>query len=135
MRASVLDHSSLFRLIRRAYGQRVLRNARNAILTSDGFRSESEQVQVARAIIHEFAQRARKDGMIPVIFIVNNFGYSDYLFKALYPALQADNVPYLSSHTIVSPDDPRGYLPDSHFTDEIDDKLARALVGVIENSR
>src|SRR3984893_7818427 len=134
MRASVLDHSSLFRLIRRAYAQRVLRNARNALLTSDGFRSDSEQVQVARAMIHEFAIRARSDGMIPVIFIANNLGYSDYLFKALNPALQADHVPYLSSHTIVSPDDPRGYLPDSHFTDEVDDKLARALVKVIENS-
>jgi hypothetical protein len=134
MRASALDHSSLFRLVRRAYGQRVLRNARNAVLTSDGFRSDSEQVQVARAMIHEFAQRARKDGMIPVIFIVNNLGYSDYLFKALNPALQADNVPYLSSHTIVSPDDPRGYLPDSHFTDEMDDRLARALVKVIESA-
>jgi hypothetical protein len=85
-------------------------------------------------MIHEFAIRARSDGMIPVIFIANNLGYSDYLFKALNPALQADHVPYLSSHTIVSPDDPRGYLPDSHFTDEVDDKLARALVKVIESS-
>jgi hypothetical protein len=134
MRSNVLDHSSLFRLIRRAYAQRVLRNARNALLTSDGFRPDSEQVQVARAMIHEFATEARRDGMIPIIFIANNLGYSDYLFKALNPALQADNVPYLSSHTIVSPDDPRGYLPDSHFTEEVDDKLARALVKVIESS-
>jgi hypothetical protein len=133
-RANVLDHSSLFRLIRRAYAQRFLRDARNTLLTSDGFRSDREQVQVARAMIHEFAQQARKDGMIPIIFIVNNLGYSDYLFKALHPALEADNVPYLSSHTIVSPDDPRSYLPDSHFTDEVDDRLARALVKVIENS-
>ena len=71
--------------------------------------------------------------MIPVIFLVNNFGYSDYLFKALSPVLLEDHIPYLSSHTIVSPDDPRGYLPDSHFTDEVDDKLARALVKVIDD--
>lgn len=134
MRASILDHSSLFRLIRRAYGQRVLRNAKNAWLSSGSFRADSEQVQVARMMIHEFAQQARRDGMIPVIFIANNLGFSDYLFKALSPALQADHVPYLSSHTIVSPDDPRGYLPDSHFTDEVDDRLARALVKVIESS-
>lgn len=134
LRTNVLDHSSLFRLIRRAYAQRALRNARNALLTGDGFRSDSQQVEVARAMIHEFAQHARRDGMIPVIFIANNLGYSDYLFKALNPALQADHVPYLSSDTVVSPDDPRGYLPDSHFTDEVDDKLARALVKVIESS-
>ena len=133
-RSNALDHSSLLRLIRRAYAQRVLRDARNGLLTSDGFRSDSEQVQVARTMIHEFAVKARNVGMIPVIFIVNNLGYSDYLYKALSPALQADNVPYLSSHTIVSPDDPRGYLPDSHFTEEVDDRLARALVKVIESS-
>jgi hypothetical protein len=135
MRASVLDHSALFRLIRRAYGQRFLRNSRKAVLDNSGFRADSEQVRVAQAIVREFAAQARRDGIIPVIFIVNNFGYSDHLFRALSPALQADNIPYLSSHTVISPDDPRGYLPDSHFTDEADNKLAVALAKVIENSK
>jgi hypothetical protein len=135
MRANILDHSSLFRLVRRAYGQRFLRNARKAVLDRTGFRADSEQIKVARAIIHEFAIQARSDGTIPVIFLVNNLGYSDHLFKALSPVLIEDKIPYLSSHTIVSPDDPRGYLPDSHFTDEVDDKLAKALVNVIENSK
>jgi hypothetical protein len=135
MRASVLDHSSLFRLIRRAYAQRYMRSMRKAIFDGNGFRSGSEQVQVARAIIREFARQARSDGIIPVIFIVNNLGYSDYLFQALRPALEKDNIPYLSSHTVVSPDDPRGYLPDSHFTDEVDDKLAAALEKIIEAAK
>jgi hypothetical protein len=135
IRANVLDHSSLFRLVRRAYAQRFVRNARKAVLDSSGFRADSEQVKVARAIIHNFARLARIDGEIPVIFLVNNFGYSDYLFKALSPVLLEDHIPYLSSHTVVSPDDPRGYLPDSHFTDEVDDKLARALVQVIADSK
>jgi hypothetical protein len=135
MRSNVLDHSSLFRLVRRAYGQRLLRSARKAVLDATGFRPDSEQVKVAHAIVHEFAKQARNDGMIPVIFIINNLGYSDYLYKALRPILDADNIPYLSSHSIVSPDDPRGYLPDSHFADEIDDKLAAALVTLVSDSR
>lgn len=135
MRASILDHSSLFRLVRRAYGQRFLRSSRKAVLDHSGFRADSEQVKVARAIVREFARQARQDGIIPVIFIVNNLGYSDHLFKALSPVLQADNIPYLSSHTVISPDDPRGYLPDSHFTDEADDKLATALAKVIEDAK
>jgi hypothetical protein len=135
MRASVLDHSSLFRLIRRAYAQRYLREIRRSVLNGSGFRADSEQVQVVRAIVREFAERARNDGVIPVIFIVNNLGYSDYMFQALRPVLQEYNIPYVSSHTIVSPDDPRGYLPDSHFTDEVDDKLATALAKIIEDGR
>jgi len=135
VRANFLDYSSLFRLVRRAYGQRFLRSNRNAVLDRAGFQSDSEQIRVARAIIHEFAIQARSDGMIPVIFVVNNLGYSDNLFRALNPILTADNIPYLSSHTVVSPDDPRGYLPDSHFTDEIDDRLASALARLIDNSK
>jgi hypothetical protein len=135
MRASILDHSSLFRLIRRAYAQRYLRGIRKDIVDGAGFRADSEQVLVARAIVREFAKQVRSDGVIPVIFIVNNLGYSDYLYKALKPVLNEDNIPYVSSHTIASPDDPRGYLPDSHFTDEVDDKLAKALERAIEDAK
>jgi hypothetical protein len=131
---NLLDHSSLFRLLRRAYAQRYFRAKRSNVLDTSGFNPQSEEVQVARAIVRDFAYQARKDGMLPVIFIVNNFGYSDYLFRALQPALEADHVLYVSSHTIVSPNDPRGYLPDSHFTDAIDEKLAHALEQVVQNS-
>jgi hypothetical protein len=134
MRANILDYSSLFRLLRRAYGQRFLRDARKAVLDGSGFRTDSEQIKVARAIVHEFAIQARHDGMIPIIFIVNNLGYSNYMYEVLSPVLHAESIPYLSSHLIISPNDPRGYLPDSHFTDEVDDKLAGALVKLIENS-
>jgi hypothetical protein len=131
---NVLDHSSLFRLLRRAYAQRYFRGKRRGVLDTNGFDSQSEQVQVAWAIVRDFAAQARNDGMVPVIFIVNNFGYSDYLFRALQPALEADHVPYVSSHTLVSPADPQGYLPDSHFTDAVDEKLARALEQVVLKS-
>jgi hypothetical protein len=134
MRASILDHSSLFRLIRRAYAERYLRGVRRAVLDGSGFRADSEQVKVTRAIVREFARQARSGGIIPVIFIINNLGYSDYLFQALEPVLRQDNIPYVSSHTVAPPDDPRSYLPDSHFTDEVDDKLAKALDEVVQSA-
>jgi hypothetical protein len=132
MRANVFDHSSLFRLLRRAYAQRYIRDERRKVLDETGFHPESEQVQIAQTIIHEFAKNARSDGIIPIIYLVNNFGYSDYLYEALRPALEVDGIPYLSSHTIISPNDPRGYLPDSHFTDAVDDRLAKALTDLID---
>jgi hypothetical protein len=135
MRANILDYSSLFRLIRRAYAQRYMRNIRKSVLDGSGFQVNSEQVQVARAIVRDFAKEARSGGVIPVIFIVNNLGYSDYLFQALRPVLEKDKIPYVSSHTIVSADDPRGYLPDSHFTDDVDNRLAIALENVIEHAK
>jgi hypothetical protein len=129
-RANFLDHSSIFRMLRRSYEQRYLRATRQS-----GFDPDSESIKVAHAIIHNFAAEARQAGMIPIIYIVNNFGFSDYLYRALAPALRADSVPYLSSHTVVSPDDPRGYLRDSHFTEEVDDRLAEALENVVDQAR
>jgi hypothetical protein len=134
MERSVLDHSALLRLIRRSYGQSVEREARSGVLDGSGFNPESEEIQVANAIVRDFAKRARANGMIPVIFLVNNFGYSDTLYRALRETIERDSIPHLSSHTVISPTDPRGYLPDSHFTDANDDRLARALEKVIADA-
>lgn len=83
-------------------------------------------------IVRSFAYEARKDGLVPVIFVVNNLGYGTQLYDAVKGSLAACDIPYLSSHTVVSPSDPRGYLPDSHFTDANDDRLGRALEKVID---
>jgi len=132
MRASILDHSALFRLLRRAYAQRIHRDARHKVLDSSGYNPDSPAVKLAQAIVEKFAADARRDGLIPVIYLVNGFGDSNYLYQAVEPALRRDNIPCLSSDTVASPDDPRKYLPDSHFTDAVDDQMARALVQLID---
>ena len=74
IRENTLDHSALFRLLRRAYTERMLRDANHAVLDHTGFVPSSNQVQVAQKIVQEFARDARKNGMIPVIYIVNLLG-------------------------------------------------------------
>jgi hypothetical protein len=134
VRESVLDHSSIVRLIRRAYEQRLEREARSQVFTRGGFNAGSQQVRVANGIVRDFAADARRHGLIPVVFIANNFGYSDSLYRLLRNTLERDHIPYLNSAAVVSPTDPRGYLPDSHFTDSNDDRLARALAVVIDGA-
>jgi hypothetical protein len=134
VRESVLDHSSIVRLIRRAYEQRLERDARSQVFVRNGFNAGSEQVRVANGIVRDFAADARSHGLIPVVFIANNLGYSDSLYRALEGTLEAEHIPFLNSASVVSPDDPRGYLPDSHFTDANDDRLARALAVVIDRA-
>lgn len=132
MKATPLDHSTIVRMIRRAYQQRQQRQASDAVLSPRGFDQASEQIVVANRIVSSFAADARREGIIPVIFVINNQGYSDQLYRALAGTLRREAIPFVSSHTIVSPADPRAYLPDSHFTDAIDDRLAIALAAVIE---
>jgi|SRR5579884_522007 len=132
VRRSVLDHSVIMRLLRRSYGLHLERQSRADVLDEHGFNPRSEQVRVLNGIIQRFADQARKDGIIPFIFIVNNLGYGTVLYDAVKGTLIRSDIPYLASQTVVSPQDPRGYLPDSHFTDVNDDRLAQALEQLIQ---
>ena len=132
MRTNLLDHSSLVRLIRRAYAQRLYRAYRQKVLDASGYHPESVDIKLAQAIVENFAKSARREGITPIIYLVNGYGYSNYLYLAIKPVLDRDNVPFLSSDSIASPNDPRNYLPDSHFTNAVDDRLALALVELID---
>ena len=132
VRRSVLDHSAIVRLMRRAYGLHLERAARARVIDERGFHPETEEIRLLNAIVREFAAQARRDGIVPVIFVINNYGYGTNLYDALKDTLSNCAIPYLSSHTVVSPQDPRGYLPDSHFTDANDDRLSWALQHVID---
>ena len=131
-RRDVFDYSSIARLLRRAYGQQLTKTVRTASLSKSGYREDSEQVLVARRIIKHFAIAARARGIKPVIFVVNNFGYSDHLYRALKVTLDAENIANLNSCPAIAPADARGYLPDSHFTIEGDEKLALALRKILD---
>lgn len=77
-----------------------------------------------------FAEKARSNGVVPVVYIANSLGYADHLFRALEPTLSPEGIYSVSSHDFCSPSDSRCYLPDSHFLPEIDDAMARELVRV-----
>ncbi len=128
----IFDHSSLARLFRRAYGQNRFKKLAAASLNKKGFVESSLEIQTARLIVKHFAKAARARGITPVIFVANNFGYSDFLFQALKPTLAEGNIPYLNSADVLSPYDPRGYLPDNHYTMDSNDRLARALSKILQ---
>jgi len=134
--ASLLDHSTVLRAVRRGFASR-LRGPRvaEAYDPATGFRSDSEAIQVLFALVRRFDAQARADGLVPVVYLVNSLGTGDSLYRVLSPVLEAGGVPTLSSHTVVRPDDPSGYLPDSHFLDVHDDSLARRLIEIVDRER
>lgn len=131
VRRTWLDNSTLVRLSRRAWAQRRERALRAEVLDSHGFRMDSEPVTLANAIVSDFARRARRQGLVPVIYAVDSKGYSDQLFRALAGTLNRERIAFLSTHRVVNPADPAGYLPDSHFTDANERRLAKAMEDVI----
>jgi hypothetical protein len=132
---NITDNSALFRVIRRAYAQIIHEREFNSVLTKDGFRENSHEIITLRRMVAEFAESVRAQNKIPVIFIVNNRNCGDYLYKALKPILDTKKIPYLSSHVICPPDDPRSYLGDGHFVPEKDNELAKEMIRLIDKER
>ncbi|MGX7953596.1 hypothetical protein ACWPM1_13670 [Tsuneonella sp. HG249] len=132
VKATVLDNSVIVRLARRAWSQRRDHSWREGVLSAAGFAGNSEPVRVANAIVADFARQARADGILPVIYIVDSFGYRDQLTRSLEATLRRNRIPYLSSSQHVDPTRPNNYLPDSHFTDANDRVLAQALAELID---
>lgn len=133
---SLFDHSAFFRLLRRAYSEREKQRLISSVYTKTGFREESEEIIVLKTIIRAFAESARKDNIIPIVYIVNSQGRGDYLFRTLKPVLDTYKIPYLSTHIICPPDNPRVYLSEnSHFTPAKDLELAKEMINIIEKER
>lgn len=122
-----LDNSTLFRLARRGWSQRRDAAWRTDVLTTEGYDAQSEPVRLANAIVADFARRARAEGIVPIIYIVDSFGYRDQLSRALAETLRRDNIPHLARDTLIDPMSPTAYLPDSHFTEANDRRLAQEL--------
>jgi hypothetical protein len=134
-RANALDRSSIVRLLRRSYAT-ATRASRQAKVYDEakGFDESSEEVIVLKAIIVEFARQARQDKTVPVVYLVNSLRTGDRLFRLLEPTLATLGIAYLSSHEICSPDDPRNYLPDSHFEPSKNMGLARAMNEIVRRA-
>lgn len=133
-RASWTDHSSLLRLLRRGFS--LVINSEHRDLFYDpktGFRSDSKTIQAVFAVLREFKQVALADGVIPVVYVVNNQGWGTDLFDLLEPILTQEQIPYVSSHTIAPPDDPRGFMADGHLTPEKDAEVGEAIVDLVRS--
>ncbi len=131
---SMLDKSSLFRVLRRSYSETMKQNIIEKIYDKNGFNLKSEEVLALQGIVRSFAKNVRKKKGIPIIYIVNNENRGDHLYKALKKILEDYNIPFLSTHRICPPDDPRVYLgTNSHFTPDKDIELAKEMIRIIEN--
>jgi hypothetical protein len=133
-RKNILDESSLVRLLRRgyAYSSRSKKEAK-VYNESRGFNVASEEIAILRLMIIQFADQAKKNDSLPIIYIVNNVFMSDHLYEALKPTLSSHNILFLSTHEICPSNNPRNYLPNSHFIPSINMELAKAMLQIVKD--
>lgn len=129
--ADVFDRSVVGRLSRRAFGQRNQHRFDARFHRDSGFTNEEGILDVAEALLAEFAASARRDRIVPFVLLFNDRGYADHLYRALGPKLRARGVPFLSSHEIAPPSDAQTFIPDGHFRPELDRQIAEAWLAQI----
>ncbi len=133
--ADVLDYSVMGRLIRRAWGQRLINERTDALRAMDGFSGAPEISRVLTAILADFAMKASARGARPIVILIEDRGYGESLSKMTAPSLRSNNIDFVATSTLVSPEDSGNFVADGHFTPAAFQKIARAVLAILARDR
>ncbi len=134
MRADPFDHSVIGKMIRRAWGQHVVRERTASLHAKDGFKGAPEIALVLQAMTLDFVNMARQDGEKPIIILIEDQGYGGSLSNMLAPFLKMNHIEFLSTSSIAPAEDSSNFIADGHFTPAADTKIARAVLNLIERT-
>ena len=129
--ADIFDHSVLGRLLRRAWGQRTLRERTNALRPEQGFVGAPDIVSTLGAMLLDFGEKARNSAGRPVVILLEDRGYGRTLSEMLTHALRENSIDFVATSAIVPAGDSANFLPDGHFTPVANEKIAAAVLAVL----
>lgn len=123
-----LDVSPFARLVRRSLaisGQ----ETRKAHVMENGY----PVAEVLQRMVVQFAQTARADGQVPVVFVIQSRDPRDPdLQQILAPVLEAHDIDALITAELISPRDTFKYGPKGHFLPELDRQLAEMFLKMVD---
>jgi len=67
------------------------------------------------------------------VILIEDRGYGDSLSTIAVPTLKANDIEFVATSTIVSPDDSGNFVADGHFTPAAFEKIARAVLKLLGN--
>ena len=127
---SVADRSVIARLVRRGWARRLATESDRRLYDErSGFDPTAPEMLLLRAILDEFERDALARGQVPVIFLVNGRNYGRALYDLVSRWPRAPGAILFSSHEVAPPELSSSFSGGGdHFSDEINDELARILV-------
>lgn len=124
-----LDHSPFARLIRRSAATSHIAKAQSDIITTQSY----PYAQVLQKMMTTFAQTARADGQIPIIFLIQGKDPADPdLLSLARPVLDAAQIPYLATAEHMDTRNAQNFLQDGHFRPRIDRQLAQEFLARLD---
>jgi len=121
----LFDRLALGRMVRRALGHGHQSDFTARYHDANGFKNQDGILDVARALLLEFGRTAVADGRLPIVLLFDDRGYPAHLDAALARTLDEAHIAYVSSDPIAPASDLNNFIPNGHFTPEIDAQMAR----------
>lgn len=130
--ANPMDQSAMGRMLRRAWGQRHTQAIAANYHSDAGFNPDTHIADVARYLVIDWARMVREDGRLPIVYVINDRGFADHLYQELGPSLEANNIPYVSTHVYAPAADLSNFQPDGHFIHAVDQITAQKFDTILK---
>jgi hypothetical protein len=127
-KSDFFDYSVMARMIRRAWGQRVVNDRTSALRPTEEFSGGPDIIPVLRAILIDFARKARERGTRPFVILIEDRGYGGTVSAPTTPTLASNGIEFISTSTIVAPSDSSNFVADGHFTSTAFATIAQAVL-------
>ena len=134
-KADIFDHSVLARMVRRAWGQRFSRDRTAALRAEDSYSGAPDIAPVLRAMLVDFADKARAAGEHPIVILFEDRGYGGTLDPIAEPVLLAHHIDFVATSAIAPTNDTANFLADGHFVPAVNEKIARAVLDLMHRAR
>jgi hypothetical protein len=128
----IFDHSVVGRMLRRAWGQRVQASRLKRLQLSEETGAEPDVAPIVRALIVDFAQRARAAAQTPIVIIIEDRGSEQNLAAIAVPSLIRNKIQFMETSTVASPKDAANFVPDGHFTPTANRRVAQAALELLK---
>ena len=76
----------------------------------------------------DFAANARAAGQHPIVILFEDKGFGTALSAIAAPALRANQIDFVATSAVASPNDSGNFLSDGHFIPAVEEKIARAVL-------
>jgi hypothetical protein len=131
----IFDHSVITRMIRRAFAQRTLRMRIAALKPEAGFSGAPDIAPVLGTMLLDFAAESRAAGSHPIVILFEDRGFGTTLSAIAAPVLRANRIDFVATSSIASPNDSANFIADGHFTPLVDERIARAVLALLDRAR
>jgi hypothetical protein len=133
--SDVADLSVVGRMIRRGLGQSISHERSDGLRGGDGTFVAPGILKVLPVLISDFASRVRRAGKQPIVVLFEEQGSGGMLGKILGRTLTDERIDFVDSTNVAPSGDYRNFAPDGHFTKEVNQRLAKAVLKLIQNAR